>query len=110
MKRIKARTDTNQQQIVKALRDKGCSVQSLHQLGKGIPDLLVGYGGNNYLLELKDGSKPPSKQRLTDDETKWQSQWQGQVTVVNSIETAIAVVLDTSGLERDRYHSLYKRR
>lgn len=87
-----ARTDSNQQEIVRALRSAGCSVQPIHQLGRGVPDLLVGFEGRNYLLELKNGSKVPSKRRLTEDEQKWHEQWQGQVTIVNSVEEAIALL------------------
>jgi hypothetical protein len=90
--RRNARTDTNQREIVQALRDRGATVLHLHQLGKGCPDILVGYGGCNYLIELKDGSKPPSKQRLTNDEANWHSRWQGQVAVVNSVDGAIALL------------------
>ncbi len=95
-----ARVDTNQAQIVAALRQAGCSVQCLHQLGKGCPDLLVGKLTPdgikfNYLLELKDANKPPSKRRLTQDEQQWHSSWQVQVDTVCTIEDALAVVWRT---------------
>lgn len=89
---VAARTDTNQAEIVDALRAIGCSVQPLHTIGKGCPDLLVGYRGANWLLEVKDGRKPPSKRRLTADEKLWHLEWRGQVAVVNSVEEAIALV------------------
>ena len=79
MIRRKSRTDTNQSEIVAALRQHGASVQCLHTIGKGVPDLLVGLQGRNYLLELKDGNKPPSARRLTADETKWHSEWRTQI-------------------------------
>lgn len=59
------RVDNNQQVIVAALRQHGCTVQHLHVIGKGCPDLLIGVNGANFLLEIKDGSKPPSKRQLT---------------------------------------------
>jgi len=37
----------------------GVSVQHLHWLGKGCPDLMLGHAGVNYLLEFKDSSQPP---------------------------------------------------
>ena len=61
----------------------------LHQLGKGIPDIFVGFRGENYLFEIKDGSKPPSKRTLTPDEEKWHAEWNGKVVVVNNIEEVI---------------------
>jgi hypothetical protein len=45
--------DKNQQDVVKALRDAGCYVYVI-----GLPvDLLVGYNGQTFLVEIKDGPK-----------------------------------------------------
>ena len=87
-----ARVDDNQAEIVAALRAAGCSVTSLASIGKGCPDIVVGRSGVNYLLEIKDGKKPPSKRRLTPDEQSWQEAWRGQVAVVNSVEDAFMVM------------------
>lgn len=84
--------DTNQAEIVGALRLAGCSVQHLHTVGKGCPDILVGYRGVNYALEVKDGSLPPSARKLTGPETDWHRDWRGQVAIVNNIREALAVV------------------
>ena len=85
--------DTNQAEIVKALRKIGCSVQSLASVGNGCPDLLVGYHGDNYLLEVKREDGPPSGKRLTDLEAEWQERWVGSCAVVDSPEAAIRYVL-----------------
>ncbi len=85
MRRI-AKVDDNQQEIVLELRKHGICVQHLHQLGKGTPDLLLGYRGKNFLVELKDGRKAPSKRRLTPDELHWHESWRGQVAVAESVE------------------------
>jgi hypothetical protein len=86
------RVDANQSTIVEALRQAGCTVQVLSMVGKGCPDLLCGYRENNYLLEIKDGDKPLSAQRLTPAEVEWHSTWNGMVWTVNSIEDALRVV------------------
>ena len=91
-----AKVDDNQKEIVKALRTLGCSVQHLHGVGAGCPDLLVGYKGFNILLELKDGNKSPSQQKLTPDQIIWHRDWRGHVNVVNSSEQAIIAVLTTA--------------
>lgn len=39
--RYKAKTDTNQRFIIQALEAWGWSVQPLHTVGSGVPDLLV---------------------------------------------------------------------
>jgi len=84
--------DDNQQEIVQALRKAGCSVTPTSQAGDGYPDLCVGFRGVNYLLEVKDGSKPPSKQKLTEKQRKWHEQWLGSVSIVNSVEQALKAV------------------
>lgn len=90
--RLKARIDANHAAVVNALRKAGCSVQSLAALGKGVPDLLVARCGNNVLLEVKDGVKPPSQRKLTDDEREWHVKWNAPVYTVNSIEEALRAV------------------
>ena len=86
------RTDANQAVIVDALRKVGASVQSLAGIGKGCPDLLVGYKGVNYLLELKDGRKCRSAQSLTPQEVCWHVGWKGSVCVVSTIAEAFKAV------------------
>lgn len=92
MVRQAARKDANQDEIRDACRAVGATVAIIHQLGRGIPDLLVGFRGINYLMEVKDGSKPPSERRLTDDEAKWHDTWRGQVDVVESIDDALRLI------------------
>ena len=84
-----AKVDANQAQVVDALRRVGASVQPLHAVGAGVPDLLVGYGGRNELLEVKDGSKPPSARKLTAKQVQWHEVWRGKVLTVTSPEDAI---------------------
>lgn len=87
-----AKTDANQTEIVAALRAIGCSVLSLAPLGNGAPDLLIGIFGRNYLLEVKDGAKPPSRRALTPLEKEFHNTWKGQVAIVETAEQAIEIV------------------
>ena len=87
-----AKVDANQSAIVDALRTVGCTVQPLHAVGQGVPDLLVGYQGQNLLIKVKDGNKPPSKQRKTAEQVIWHDAWRGQVAVVNSVKEALEAV------------------
>jgi hypothetical protein len=97
MPRRAAKVDANQSAIVAALRKMGCSVQPLHMVGQGCPDILVGYDGLNLMLEIKDGDKVPSAQGLTDAQDVWHCDWLGQVEVVNSPEQAVKYVIDQCG-------------
>ena len=85
-----SRVDENQAQIVEAARRMGCSVQPLHTVGGGVPDLLVGINKINDLWEIKDGKKPPSARRLTPDQIEWHDSWRGSVQVIDSVDKAIA--------------------
>jgi len=90
--RFAAKIDENQPKIVKALYQAGCDVQTLAAVGKGCPDLLVSIGGKNYLLEIKDGDKPPSARRLTPDQVEWHRKWRGQVDIVRTVDEALKAV------------------
>jgi len=88
-----ARVDANQTDVVETLRSAGATVRIITQ-GDGIPDLLVSYKGKTYLMELKDGNKPPSARKLTLAEQKFFDEWQGEnVFIVNSPAEALALIL-----------------
>jgi hypothetical protein len=88
-----AKVDSNQPAIVDALRACGATVQPLHTVGAGVPDLLVGYRGKTALVEVKDGARPPSERRLTDDQLTWHGNWRGgTLAVVCDVESALRVL------------------
>jgi len=87
-----AKIDANQPEIVQALRSLGASVQPLHTVGGGVPDLLCAFSGVNFLVEVKDGAKVPSKQKLTRDQVDWHCQWRAPVHIVTCIEQAVQVI------------------
>ena len=68
---IAKRVDANQKEIVNKLRAIGASIQDLSMVGKGCPDILVGFRCKNYLFEIKDGNKYASQRKLTDSEKEW---------------------------------------
>ena len=88
-----ARVDQNHDQVVTALRAAGATVQSLAGVGKGVPDLLVGYKGQTMLMEVKDGFKSPSKRLLTEDQLRWHGSWKGgALAVVDSPDAALRMI------------------
>lgn len=88
-----ARTDANHEAVVKALREAGASVQSLASVGKGVPDLLVGFKSQTLLMEVKDSAKPASKRRLTEDQLRWHGSWRGgPLAIVDSPESALSML------------------
>lgn len=93
MSRRAARVDANHGAVTRALEQLGASVDSLAPLGSGKPDLLVGFRGRALVLEVKDGTKPPSRRQLTADERRWFARFRGEAYVVHSVDEAIDVVL-----------------
>jgi hypothetical protein len=88
------RTDSNHAEIIKALRKiPNLSVFSTHEVGKGFPDIVIGYKGINYLIEIKDGNKPPSARKLTDAEVKFHNDWRGQIKIVNNLDEVLNLLL-----------------
>jgi hypothetical protein len=83
----RAKVDGNQADIVKALRKAGASVELLHRVGAGCPDLLVGYMGDDFLLEVK---MPGEK--LNDLQQSWHLQWRGKVRVVKTPGEALVAI------------------
>ncbi len=84
-----AKVDRNQSEIVYALRKIGATVQHLHTIGQGCPDICVGWNGKNFLFEIKDSEKPPSQRKLTGPESAWHKAWKGQVCIVTSAQDAL---------------------
>jgi hypothetical protein len=84
-----ARVDANQAEIVAVLRAHGATVQHLHTVGKGCPDLLVGWRGVTSLIEVKSGPKA----QLEPDQLTWHRSWQGgPLSVVYDVEGAMRVL------------------
>lgn len=83
------RVDGNQKRIVDGLRAFGASVYVGSALGSGFPDLVCGFGGRTFLLEVKDPSKPKADRQLTPDQVKFRDSWQGHYAVVETLEQAI---------------------
>lgn len=85
-----ANRDVNHEQTVLAFRGQGCSVESLHRVGGGVPDLLVGLDCGafrlNLLVEVKRGDGGAVKGALSEEQAAWHSAWRGQVAVVRRIE------------------------
>jgi len=80
-------TDDNQQYIVDALRSIGATVQSIHRVGYGAPDLIVGYRGKNWLFEVKN-----EHGHLNIRQQEWHKNWRGQVTVIKTPDEAIDII------------------
>ncbi len=94
--RTVSKKDSNHAEIVKTLRAIGAHVQDVSQL-KNCFDILVGYRGRLFIMEVKDGKKPPSARQLTPGEMKCKQDFERVgVTyhIVLSVEQAIEIVTE----------------
>ena len=80
-----ARVDKNQQEIVSALRAAGAYVWII-----GLPvDLLVGYKGHTFLVEVKDGPR----KRLTALQDDFFKNWSGSTLArIDGFEAALRMI------------------
>lgn len=95
--RRKSKVDSNQKEIVEALRKAGCSVFITSGIGGDFPDLVVGTTGdlpewvkrqgNTVLLEVKT-----EKGKLSDGQTEFIVNFRGACAVVRSVEEALRAV------------------
>ena len=83
-----AKVDVNQPEIVKEFRSLGWYVLIISQL-KNCCDIIVSKNGRTIAVEIKDGSQPPSKQKLTEGEAKFMNEWQGEYKIINSVDAVI---------------------
>ena len=83
--RYAARVDKNQEQIVATLRAAGAYVWII-----GLPvDLLVGYKGKTFLVEVKDGPK----KRLTVLQDDFFNNWSGSTLArIDGSEAALRMI------------------
>lgn len=67
------RVDANQRDIIAAFEKCGATVVHIHGAKAGVPDLLVGVQGINYLVEVK----VPKTGKLSEGQQAWRDAWRG---------------------------------
>lgn len=88
MRRYGNHKDTAHKPVVIALRAAGASVQDLD--GQDIPDLLVGFAGVNYLMEVKttatntrkDGYGRTTSGKASAGQEEWHREWRGTAVLI----------------------------
>lgn len=78
----KAKRDLNEPEIVGVFRAHGISVA----IADKPVDLILGYGGATFLVEVKNGPKAP----LTKSQIDFFRDWKGQAVIVENVEQAQA--------------------
>ena len=85
-----AKVDDNQKEIVALFRKLGWTVLIISQL-KNCCDIIVSRNGRTVAIEIKDGEKPPSQQKLSDGELRFKNNWLGEYKIVTCIQDVIDI-------------------
>jgi hypothetical protein len=89
MSKYAKKVDENQKTIVHTFIALGASVLNLSTVGRGCPDLLIGYRGKSILVEIKRDAKAT----FTEPQIKFMQEWRGgAVSRIDSIDAAIRLV------------------
>lgn len=86
---IPRKKDANQNEIVAALEDMGCSVIDASAIGSGFPDLIIGYNQRTLLFEIKNLK---AKGKLNSRQKRFFDAWTGQADVIYTPEQAVDLV------------------
>ena len=79
--KYKNKRDANEPNIIKVFEDEGFDVHTADQP----TDLILGYQGSTFLVEVKNGTKAP----LTDTQKAFFGKWRGQSAIVCSVAEAL---------------------
>jgi Holliday junction resolvase len=83
------RVDENQRTIVHTFIALGASVLNLSTVGRGCPDLLIGYRGKSVLVEVKRNDKST----YTEPQVKFMQEWRGgAISRIDSVDAAIRLI------------------
>jgi hypothetical protein len=89
MTHYKKRVDDNQKTLIHTFIALGASVLNLSTVGRGCPDLLLGYKGKTVLVEVKSSEKAS----YTEPQVKFMQTWRGgAVSRVDSVDAAIRLI------------------
>ena len=86
-----AKVDSNQAEIVAALKRIGVAVEII---GKPV-DLLICHLGETALMEIKN---PDGRDQLTKDQVEFIARWPGRVHITHSAEEAVRLVLGSEAM------------
>ena len=104
MSRKVHRVDLNQSSIVGIFLKFGFSVFIASSMGDGFPDLVVGFCGLNFLVEIKN-RELYSKNRvlLTDDQLQFHGNWKGSIVTIETDSEAIEFCTRVRKLSKECY-------
>ena len=94
MAHLRRRTDGNQREIIDALTQAGWYCLDTSRAGFGAPDLLAVKAWRLVAVEVKDGSQPPNKRKLTPLEADVHAAFKAHgvvIAVIENVEQAVSL-------------------
>lgn len=92
--RRRGKKDGNHDALKAVFVRMGCSVADLFNAGlPGFPDIVVGCGGRDYLVEIKNPETRYGRAGLNSNQTSFSAEWRGgMIYVVSSDLEVVALV------------------
>jgi len=88
-----AKKDANHHEVVEAMQKAGASVIDMSHVGRGFPDLIVGFQSQTILMEIKNPKTAYGRKGLNKNQLKWKEQWiGGAYCVVDGPEAALRMI------------------
>jgi hypothetical protein len=85
--------DANHNDIVNVMTKVGASVIDMSHVGKGFPDLIVGFQSKTILMEIKNTKTSYGRKGLNKNQLEWKEKWLGGAyCVVDSPEAALRMI------------------
>jgi Holliday junction resolvase len=83
------KVDLNHKEMIEKFRELGASVFDASGVGRGFPDIVVGYNRQTVLVEIKSSKK----KKFTEAQLKFMAEWKGSaVTRINDVEGVIRLI------------------
>lgn len=83
------RVDSNQKELVAVFRQLGVTVIDLSKVGKGIPDLMLGYNNKTVLVEIKSSKSA----KLNPLQECFFREWKGGMLArIDNLDSAVRLV------------------
>lgn len=105
MSRYARRKDDNHADVVRWLKDMGCTVEPIDR--KDVPDLIVGIFGIDQFVEVKPDVGVKARRELREGQEDFAANWKGRKpVVVRNLDDCAALVARLRGaLTRNEVHA-----
>lgn len=89
-----AKTDGNQSDIVKRLREIGVKVYPMHRVGEGFPDLLCWARGRFFLVEVKEPGE-----NLNPNQVDFFAECPGEIYIARTADEAVLAAVGAEAMK-----------